>query len=331
MGGWDKTITQNTVIRPSTVRAALPVVQRLISDINQALAARSIPPIQVGHPTGSSSWYQIDNEDRIYGDIDLQIIVPEIEETLGKTPSQRQGIWYRIEHEYVTNNQLDYVHPESEPGHPILRLADGSWVQIDLMPHTQDLAKWGRFRTTPEQHVKGMLHGNMFSVLGDLMTMSIQHAGVQFKLRDKRRVPYITTRKDYQLVTLTTDIERFVLDIFMHQAQLQGVTDPKIHDLLLQHTGCVIDDVHISHLVHAVHGLALSFQDNGMLSQADLANYSDAQDFMTQFWQVYEGKAMKDLNAAKRDKAETPTARLRADEDRHRIRQGLSYVQAMWP
>jgi hypothetical protein len=331
MGGWDTKITQQTVIRPSTVRAALPVAEQLIADINASLGPQGIPPIRMGYPTGSSAWYQLDDEDRVYGDIDLQIIVPDIAEAEGKTPSQRQGIWNRLQHEQVASGQLGYVHPESEPGHPILRLADGSWVQIDLMPHTTALAKWGRFRTTPERGVKGMLHGNMFSVLGDLMTMSIQHAGVQFKLRDGHKVPYISTRKNYQLVTLTTDIERFVLDIFQHEADLQGIQDPQADPLLLQHTGSILDDVRIANLVNAVHGLALSFQRNSMFRQADLANYSDAQDFMSRFWQVYEGKAMKDLTAAKRDKAETPQAKSRANDDRERIVQGLEYVKGMFP
>jgi hypothetical protein len=329
-GGWDTTATQGTVIRPSTVKAALKTMDQFVQDFNSFLKNQGIPPIRVGTPTGSSAYHDVDSEDKIYGDIDLQIIVPEIPELEGKTTSQVQGHWYKLEDEFVKSKNPKYVHPESTPGHPILSVGDDAWVQVDMMPHTEKLAKWGAARVIPERGVKGLLHGNMFSVLGELLTMSIQHSGVQFKVRNNVKLPYAGTRKDYELVTVTTEPETFVLDIFKHLAELQNIKDPKMDPLLTQHPGKDLKDVKIANLANAVKGLAKSFELNDMYGKGDLAKYSSAEDFISAFKQLYTQKAEKDINAAKRDKAETPEAKARAEDDRKKVAQGLEMVMGLF-
>jgi hypothetical protein len=329
-GGWDTKVTQGTVINPPLVKVALDVAQRFAADFNKFLDARGIPPMRIGHPTGSSAYHDVDPDDKIYGDIDLQIVVPEIEATAGKTMAQQQGVWNKLEDEFVKTTNPDYVHHDSEPGHPILKVGKDAWVQVDLMPHVEKLATWGRFRTTPERGVKGLLNGNMFSVFGEMLMMSIQHSGVQFKVRGKQKLPYTPTRKDYELVTLTTDIENFVMDVFRHEAHEQGITKGKIDPLLKQFPGSKLDEVKISNLVNAVKGFARSCELNDMFGKGDLQNYTSAQDFLNKFWAIYEGKAMKDINASKRNKADTPQAIARAEDDKKKIQQGLDYVRGLF-
>lgn len=329
-GGWDTTATQSTVITPSTVKTALPKIDKLISGFNYWLGRKNIQPVRVGAPTGSSAYHDVDPEDKIYGDIDLQIVVPDTEETQGKTTSQIQTYWYKLLDEYIKISNLDYIHPDSEPGHPIVSIGDDKWVQVDLMPHPQPLEKWGRYRVTPERGMKGLLMGNMFSVLGELLTMSIQHAGVQFKVRDKIKLPYAKTRKDYELVTLSTDIETFVRDIFDHEAELQQIKDPKIDPMLSRFPGSSTEDIKISNMVNAIKGLANSFEINDMFGKSDLSEFNSADDFLTAFKQLYTQKAEKDINAAKRDKAETPEAKARAESDRQKVAQGLETVLGMF-
>lgn len=329
-GGWDTKATQSTVITPSTVKTALPKIEKLVAGFNRWLDSRDVPAIKMGAPTGSSAYHDVDPEDKIYGDIDLQIVVPETEETQEKTTSQIQGYWYKLLDEYIKSADLDYIHPDSEPGHPIVSIGADKWVQVDLMPHPERLEKWGRYRVTPERGMKGLLMGNMFSVLGELLTMSIQHAGVQFKVRDKVKLPYARTRKDYELVTLSTDIENFVRDIFDHEADLQGIKDAKIDPMLAKHPGSSTDDVKIANMVNAVKGLARSFELNDMYGKGDLQQFSSAEDFISAFKQLYTQKAEKDITAAKRDKAETPEARARAESDRQKVAQGLKTVLGMF-
>jgi len=326
-GGWDTVATQSTVITPSVVKAALAQAQNFVSDFNRYLAAQGIGPTKLGVPTGSSAYHHVDPEDKIYGDVDLQIIVPEVEATANATTSQAQGYWYGLMDQFAKSENPSYMHHDSEPGHPIFAIGNDKWVQVDFMPHTPKLAKWGAARTVPERGVKGLLHGNMFSVLGELLTMSIQHAGVQYKDRDGVKQPYSTTRKNYVLKTLSTDPETFVMDIFKHECDEMGIHDPKVDPLLAAHQGKDLEDVKVSNLVDAVKGLARSFEANGMYGRGDLANYADSEDFLGKFWTVYEGKALKDINAAKRDKAETPEAKARAEDDRKKVLQGLEYVR----
>lgn len=330
MGGWDTRLTQDTVIHPSVVKDTLVVAEQFVNDFNQYLNTKGIPDVRLGFPTGSSAYYTVDSEDKIYGDIDLQIIVPEIESTQGKTMAQAQGIWYKLEDEFVNAVKPDYVHPASAPGHPLLTIGNNKWIQVDLMSHTEKLATWGRFRTTPERGVKGMLNGNMFSVFGDLLTMSIQHSGVQYKIRDNVKLPYAPTRKDYELVTLTTDIENFIADVFTHEAELQGIRNPRIEPLLKQHPGSDLSEVKIANLVNGVKGFAYSCEANGMIGNGELAKWSSADDFLKDFWTVYEGKALKDINSSKRDKAESVEAQARAEDDKQKIVQGLEYVKGLF-
>jgi len=329
-GGWDTTATQSTVINPSTVKTALATTEKLITGFNQFLKTKGIAPVRIGAPTGSSAYHDVDDEDKIYGDIDLQIVVPEIEELADKTTSQIQGYWHKLIDEYIKSNKLNYIHPDSTPGHPIVSIGGDKWVQVDLMPHPERLEKWGRYRVTPERGVKGLLMGNMFSVMGELLKMSIQHSGVQFKVRDKVKQPYTTTRKDYELVTLSTDIENFVLDIFKHQAEEAGIDDPKIDSLLAANPGVDPKEIKIQRLVNAVKGLAKSFEINGMYGRGDLADYASPDAFISKFKEIYTQKAEKDINAAKRDKAETPEAKARADADRKKVADGLKLVMGMF-
>ena len=326
-GGWDTKVTQGTVINPSVVKASLEVAKRFIKDFNVFLDTKGLEHISMGHPTGSSAYHDVDPEDAIYGDIDLQIIVPETSETAAMTTAQAQSYWYKLEDEFVNTVKPGYVHEESTAGHPILSVGDNAWVQVDLMPHPPRLSTWGRFRTTPERGVKGLLNGNMFSVLGEMLMTSIQHSGVQYKERNGKKQPYTATRKDYNLVTLTTNIETFVLDIFKHEAKLQGLTKVKIDPLLKKHPGSDISHVKIGNLVNSVKGLAKSFTLNKMYGKEDLTPYKNERDFLNKFWEIYEGKAMKDILAKKRDKADTPEAIARAEQDKQKILKGLAYVK----
>ena len=78
-GGWDTTLTQNTVLHPKIVAVALQVVDKFVADFNK-MYAEQFGEIQRGRPTGSSAHHEIDSKEdptKVYGDIDLQMIAPE--------------------------------------------------------------------------------------------------------------------------------------------------------------------------------------------------------------------------------------------------------------
>jgi hypothetical protein len=326
-GGWDSTVTQGTVIGPGTVKQALSVVQQFTQDFNRYLQDRGLGPVEMGRPTGSSAYHDVDAEDKVYGDIDLQMIGPEEE---GQSIGQFNGYWNKLAADFVQQHKPAYVHPEeSKPGHPIIAIGNDQYVQVDFMWHPERLSHWGAARVTPERGVKGSLMGNMFSVLGELMDMSIQHAGVQLKVVDGQRVPF-SKQKNTETVTVSTDPNKFILDIFKYELKQLGVERPVISPLLQKNSGIDVDNVKIATMVAGVKGLAASFEANDMFGQGNLQAFSSADDFLTKFLQRYQEKAEIDINSKKRDKAQTPDAVARAEADRQKVLTGLEMVKGLF-
>jgi hypothetical protein len=330
-GGWDTTVTQGTVIRPAVVKIVLGIVQQFVNDFNAWLEPKGLGPVQMGKPTGSGAYHeqdQVENPEKIYGDIDLQMIGPPIE---GATHGQFTTFWNKQANEFVRSTTPNYVHPgESKEGHPIIKIGPDAYVQVDFMWHTPELSQWGAARVTPERGVKGLLTGNMYSVLGELLNLSIQHAGVQLKVSDGARVPF-SKQKGTQVVTVTINPKTFIYDIFQYEAEnILGQKSANIDNMLRQFPGNDIADVKISKLVNGIKGLAKSFEMNGMFGQGSLTQFANAADFLNRFLTRYEEKAIIDINAAKRDKAETPEAKARAAEDKAKVQQGLNMVKSLF-
>ena len=326
-GGWDSTVTQGTVIGPATVKQALAVTQQFTQDFNRYLQDRGLGPVEMGRATGSSAYHDVDTEDKVYGDIDLQMIGPEEQ---GQSIGQFNSYWNKLAADFVQQHKPAYVHPEeSKPGHPIIAVGNDQYVQVDFMWHPERLSHWGAARVTPERGVKGSLMGNMFSVLGELLDMSIQHAGVQLKVVDGQRVPF-SKQKNTETVTISTDPNKFILDIFKYELKQLGIEQPVISPLLQQNSGIDVDNVKIATMVAGVKGLAASFEANGMFGQGNLQAFSSADDFLTKFLQRYQEKAEIDINNKKRDKAQTPAAVARAEADRQKVLTGLEMVQGLF-
>jgi hypothetical protein len=330
-GGWDTTVTQGTVIRPAVVKVVLGIIQQFVNDFNSWTEPKGLGPVQMGRPTGSGAYQekdQIESPDKVYGDIDLQMIAPAVE---GLSYGQFTTHWNRLADEFVRTTTPNYVHPgESKAGHPIIKIGPDAYVQVDFMWHTPALSNWGASRVTPEHGVKGLLTGNMYSVLGELLDMSIQHAGVQLKVSNGVQVPF-SKQKGTQIVTVTINPKTFIYDIFQYQAQqILGRKSANIDNQLRSFPGNDIADVKISNLVNGVKGLANSFEMNDMFGKGNLAQYTSAEDFLNKFLTRYEQKAIIDINAAKRDKAETPEAKARAAADRAKVQQGLDMVKNLF-
>jgi hypothetical protein len=325
-GGWDTTLTQSTVLNPKIVAVTLKVVDQFVADFNAKLSP-TMGKIRRGRPTGSSAYHEqdaVEDPTKVYGDIDLQMIAPEVK---GVTYNQFVNVWNKLTDEFVKSGSAPYVDAkESKPGHPIFALGNNQYVQIDFMWHPERLENWGASRVTPERGTKGLLQGNMYSVLGELLDMSIQHAGVQLKTQNGQHVPF-SKQKDTQLQTITTNPTTFIYDTFMYEANQMGIKNPEIDPLLKQFPGTNIDNVKIQNFVNGIKGFARSCELNNMFGQGDLSNFSSADDFIQKFVQRYEEKAMSDVVAKKRDKAATPEARARAEQDRQKVLSGLETVK----
>jgi hypothetical protein len=328
-GGWDTVVTQGTIVRPATVKAAMKIIGTFVVDFNKYLQQQGIGAVEMGHPTGSSAYHDVDPEDKVYGDIDLQMIAPETEH---KTHSAFQTYWNMLADNFINATRPSYIHvdEDSKPGHPIVQIGPEQYVQVDFMWHQEKTREWGRFRATPERGVKGLLNGNMFSVLGSLLGMSIQHAGAQLKVIKGQPVSF-SKKKDTEVITVSVNPKTFVYDILNYLFDKQyGQGSPKVDSLLKQYPGVTTDDVKISSLVNAVKGLATSFELNDMYGHGLLEQYSNAEDFIDKFWELYSFKAIEEAAKKKRDKAETPSAIERAENDKKQILQGLEMIKGLF-
>jgi len=329
-GGWDTTVTQGTVIKPAVVKIVLNIIQQFVQDFNKWLEPKGVGPVQMGRPTGSGAYHEQDQRDdpeKVYGDIDLQMIGPAVE---GATQGQFTNYWNGLADQFVRETQPNYVHPiESKIGHPIVKIGEDAYVQVDFMWHTPELSQWGATRVTPERGVKGLLTGNMYSVLGEMLGMSIQHAGVQLKTQNGQQVPF-SKHKDVEVQTLTKNPKTFIYDIFQFEANRILGKSANINPMLRDNPGADINNMKISTLVNGIKGLAYSFEQNEMFGKGNLKNFTNAQEFLNKFIQRYEEKAQADINAVKRNKAETPEAKARAQADRNKVQQGLDMVKNLF-
>lgn len=332
-GGWETTITQSTVIKPAMVKEVLKLVKKFIKDFNDWLP-EDHPKIKMGHPTGSSAYHEVESEEdpeKIYGDIDLQVIAPYL--TPDVTHGVYSGEWGKLTDQFIQSKQPKYLHVvpgEPNKGHPIFRLAEDLYVQVDFMWHPPDMAQWGRFRATPERGLKGTLMGNLYSTLGSMLNLSIQHSGIQYKTVDGTIVPF-KERKNYQVHTIANNIETFVLDILKWLHRLQGSKTPlRVAPLLKKNPGLKTSEVKAQDVVNAIKGLAESFELNKMYGSLLLEEYDNAKDFVDKFLDQYAQKIQGSMVASKYDKAATPEAIKRAADTKQKLQQGLERVQAMF-
>lgn len=330
-GGW--TTGDNPGIQAKLIKVGIASVEKFLQDFNPWLKSiGQAGPVTVGHPTGSAAYHELDDpENTIYGDMDLQIIIPDLPEYDDMTSGQLQGRWGSLIDKFIQSSNLEYIDKaESKGSQPMFILPGGNKLQVDLMPHPVKTAEWGRYRATGEHKLKGLLNGNIFATMSEMLPFNLQHKGIQYKTINGKKVNYGKTLKNYQLHTVGTDIKRWILDIFLNLAQEQGIENPKINPLLKNNPGVDVNDVNVARLVNGVKGFAKSCELNNMFGQGDLEKFSSAEDFLNQFVNNYVEKSQHAITAPKRDKASTPASQARAIKDREALSQGLEYVKSLF-
>jgi hypothetical protein len=322
-GGWDSTVTQSTTITPKVVKAALNVVDSFVKGFNQWLVAKGSSAVEIGHPLGSTAWHTADPEDKVYGDIDLQMVAQPLD--TADTPSKFAAHWNKLLDDYIAAEKPSMVYDIGKPvnGHVIFALGNDHYVQVDMIWTEPKLASWARYRMTPAHNIKGATYGNLFSTLGEIMHMSIQSAGVQMKIKDGEPVPFSKSRKFDTLETLTTDIERFGLDIVkqLYRKIYPGkdLAQLKIDPLLKKRPGVDTNAITAANLVSVVNGVAKTFELNNMYGHYNLKEFSDYDNFIEKFKSHYMEKLHAAINATKFDKAETPEAKARAEDVKEKL------------
>ena len=329
-GGW--TTGDNPGIKAKVVKHGIKAVEHFLKDFNPWLEQQGLGPVQVGAPTGSAAYHQLDDpENTIYGDMDLQVIIPDDPEYDNLTSGQVQGRWGALIDKFIQSHNLPYIDKaESKGSQPMFVLTSGEKLQVDIMPHPAKTAEWGRYRATGEHGLKGLLNGNIFATMSELIPVNLQHKGIQYKTVNGKKVSYGKTLKGYELHTIGSDVKRWILDIFMHEAHELGIKNPKIDPLLKANPGVDINNVNVERQVNGIKGFARSCELNGMFGHGDLERFASADDFVQQFAHHYVEKSQHAISAPKRDKASTAASQARAVKDRQALGNGLEYVKKLF-
>lgn len=326
-GGWASTATQGTKITPKTVRAVLPVVERFIKRFNQWATQNNIEPIKIGGPLGSTAYYKTDDEDKEYGDIDLQVIAPDIE---GKSAAQVSTLYTNIFDKFVQATQPKELHDKTFTKNPVFQVGN-DFVQVDFVWAVDSLSTWSKNRMTPPQGIKGAVHGSMFSSFGDIMHISMQGSGAQIKIVDNEIRPYAKTRKFDKLETISTDIEHFGIDIVKWMHQHMGLQGPvKISPRLKKHPGLDTGEIRSEQLADVIKGVAETFEMNDMFGKANLSEFQSANDFINAFVNNFTDRLEKSINSTKFDKAQSPEARKKAQDTKDKLQYGIDYISSIF-
>lgn len=330
MGGWDHTITQGTIITAVMVDEIKTKINQFVKEFNQYCTQENVPSIEFTNLTGSSAYYKHDllvNSNKTYGDIDIQIVA---ENVVHGSRAEYENFWKSKVAEFVKNKSPSYIHSITDSSHLIFNLGSEQYVQVDIMWHTPECKTWGKFRATQPYGVSGTIGGNLFSVLGNTLMMSIQHSGVQLKLREDEPVSF-NSRKNIQLITISTNIETFVYDIFNFVFNhINPSAAPIVDEILSEHKGVNINDHKLENMVYAITGLANSFTLNNMYGKFVLKEYSNKEEFLNKFLEIYELKAINTIESSKYDKAQTPSAIEKAFASRSKVAYGLEIVKGMF-
>jgi hypothetical protein len=327
-GGWATTATQHTRITPATIQDTMVMLRELVQDFNAWLRQNhpELSQVKVTTPTGSGYYHATDHPDKEYGDIDVQMVAVNPDKLGHASYTAKWNQLWDAWAQQTNPPQMDMG--VSKPGHPFLQVPDHGLVQVDFMWQEPDKQQWGLVRSVPPPGIKGLLHGNMFSVLAQILGMSMQYSGVQIKTQNGELVPF-SKQKNVQVQTITHDPEHMFWDL-LEFVSGRAVSELKLNQLIKRTPGIQLPRTDVRDMIEGIKGLAQAFEDNQLFGNRYLRNYQTAQEFLDAFWRVYSKKAQEELQNPKRLKAETPAAKQRAARDIDSIQKGLAHVKSIW-
>jgi len=297
-GGWANSITQTTHITPLLVVQVLKVLDVFVQNLNNHLEAKNIPPVELGTPCGSTTYYQrdlIQDPDREYGDIDVNLHIPRIE-----------GISNNANTTLIQNEVKNFCDGsrdfQTQNGTNVIFKMGEDHVQVDLVTSYLHNKAWSQ-ALAPEYQVKGLLCNSLYSSLGETLHLSIGGGhGIQAKLQNNVLVPFRTV-KDVKLTTITVNPKTWAVDIVKYFGC------KTISNRLKSYPG-LLDEVHVADIINSIKGIAETLELNGKLPN----NFDHADEMLRQVKSIYLSKIGKAINSSKFDKASSEAAIAKAEQ-----------------
>ena len=302
-GGWANVKTQDTIITPIVVEKVLSVLKNNFEpQLNSYLKSKQLPPIQIGNPCGSGTYYKRDlqnNPTKQYGDIDVHFYIPRMPELNNNQTVQ-----------LFANNVKEFCDQsaefETENGKNVICKLGNDYVQVDLVNIYYENAKWAS-ALAPEHNVKGVLSASLYSSLAEALKLSIGDMGVQAKTVDGKLVKFNNT-KGTKLHTISTNKETWAVDI----ANFFGAK--KLSGWLEKYPGAA-EEIRIVDIIGSIKGIATTLEENQKLPQP----YANAVELLATIKEIYLNKINKVITSNKFDKAATPAAVEKAEQTKRML------------
>lgn len=297
-GGWANPATQNTHITPALVEAVFKVLHTFVDNLNKHLTANNVPPVELGKPCGSTTYYKRDlvqNPEKEYGDIDVNLFIPRIEGTTNNANAdiiRKQVIAF-------CEGSPDF---QTSNGTNVIFKIGNDYVQVDLITAYYHNKEWTN-ALAPEHNVKGVLCNSLYSSLGEVLNLSIGGGhGVQAKTQNGELVPFRTV-KGVELTTITNNPKTWALDI----AKYFGCT--KLSPRLKAYPG-MIGEIRVADIINSIKGIAETLALNGK---------ADSNSMLGKIKSIYLDKIDAVINSSKFEKAATPEAIAKAQQTKEML------------
>jgi len=292
-GGWASAKTQNTSITPQVVERVVQLLHGFEIQFNQFLQGKNLPPIEIGDPAGSGTYYKRDlaqQPDKEYGDVDIHFHIQEIP---GLNNNQTVTAYANAVKEFC--DQSDGFETDNGKN-VIVQVGDDDFVQVDLVVSYSKNKNWTK-ALAPEWNVKGVLCASLYSALAEALKLSMGSHGVQAKTLDGERVKF-STIKGVELHQVTNNKDNWAMDV----ASYLGCK--KVSPRLKAYPG-MIGEVRVADIVNSIRGIAESLEMNGIANAAEL---------LGDIKSIYMKKIDTVINSSKFDKAGTPAAVKKAED-----------------
>lgn len=313
-GGWANPATQNTHITPALVDLAFKVLHTFVDGFNKFLKTKNIPPVELGNPCGSTTYYKRDlvqNPEREYGDIDVNLFIPRIE---GTTNNANASLIQNEVKEFCESSP-DF---QTSNGTNVIMKIGKDYVQVDLITAYYHNKEWTNV-LAPEYNVKGVLCNSLYSSLGEALQLSMGGAhGVQAKTQNGQLVPFKTV-KDIVLTTITNNPKTWAIDIAKYFGAI------KMSQRLKAFPG-MLGEIRVADIVNSIRGIAETLDINNKLPE----QFQSADDLIQAIRNIYLGKIEKAINSSKYDKAATPEAVEKAEKTKELLASKAKIIASLF-
>jgi hypothetical protein len=332
-GGWRSTATQSTIITPKKVSNILDAMNKFVSEFN---AYSNLPPIESNGPVGSAMYYKqdLDKNDVQYGDIDIQIVLPE--ETNDRTSQLASNKKYSDKiRQFIQEKKPSYIYPNFQDkdfgtGYLIFNV-DNEKIQVDLVLSYKVSAEWTKIRTTPEKGLKGFVTGTLLSALSNALNVVL----------GSNTNPYVNTvdgKVASSLIKTNAKPVFFIpnqvfLDILKFYGNLAGVT--KVNSSALQgHYGLDATDPSLKKKCEAVVALSKALDNNrafdqGVVVSKDGVKFKSREEFVKYVLDTFIKNMESASTAKKLEKAATPEAMKNIEKIKHDANLGIELAKQL--